>query len=74
MTAIALDAMGGDRAPAEIVAGAKLAAEDGVELLLVGAKSVLQPELGGAELTIVDASEAIGMGEDPTRALRRRSL
>jgi glycerol-3-phosphate acyltransferase PlsX len=72
MTAIALDAMGGDRAPTEIVAGAKLAAEDGVEVLLVGAESVLRSELGGTELTVVNASEAIGMGEDPTRALREK--
>ena len=74
MTAIALDAMGGDRAPAEIVAGAKLAADDGVELLLVGAQSVLQKELRhlGVELTVVDASEAIDMGEDPARALREK--
>jgi glycerol-3-phosphate acyltransferase PlsX len=72
MTAIALDAMGGDRAPTEIVAGAKLAAEDGVEVLLVGAESVLRSELGGTELTVVNASEAIGMGEDPARALREK--
>ncbi|HJU81998.1 MAG TPA: phosphate acyltransferase PlsX [Acidimicrobiia bacterium] len=72
MTVIALDAMGGDRAPAEIVAGAKLAAEAGVEPLLVGAESVLRAELGDSELTIVNASEAIGMGEDPARALREK--
>ena len=74
MTAIALDAMGGDHAPTEILAGAKLAAADGVDLLLVGDRSVLQPELDqlGAGLTIADASEAIGMGEDPARALREK--
>ncbi|MGH8924873.1 MAG: phosphate acyltransferase PlsX [Acidimicrobiia bacterium] len=74
MTSIALDAMGGDRAPAEIVAGAKLAASDGVDVVLVGDRSILQQQLDHLEsdLAIVDASEAIGMGEDPTRALREK--
>ena len=74
MTTIALDAMGGDRAPAEILAGAKLAASDGVDLVLVGDRSILQPELERleSELSIVDAAEAIGMGEDPARALREK--
>ncbi|HEX2421117.1 MAG TPA: phosphate acyltransferase PlsX [Acidimicrobiia bacterium] len=74
MTTIALDAMGGDRAPGEILAGAKLAASDGVDLVLVGDRSLLEPELERleAELPIVNATEAIGMGEDPARALREK--
>jgi glycerol-3-phosphate acyltransferase PlsX len=74
MTKVALDAMGGDRAPAEIVAGAQLAAADGVDVVLVGDKAALEWELGrlGAELPIVEASQAIGMGEDPARALREK--
>ena len=33
---VALDAVGGDRAPGEIVAGARRAADDGVPVVLVG--------------------------------------
>lgn len=74
MTAIALDAMGGDRAPAEIVAGAVMAAADGVNVLLVGERDAIYQELEGHEidLPIVDASEQIEMGEDPARALREK--
>jgi len=74
MTAIALDAMGGDRAPAEIVAGAAMAAADGIEVVLVGSRDVLTEELArlGADLPIVDATEQIQMGEEPARALREK--
>jgi glycerol-3-phosphate acyltransferase PlsX len=74
MTSIALDAMGGDRAPAEIVAGAVMAAADGVDVVLVGERDQLLGELDrhGAELPIVNATERIGMGEDPARALREK--
>lgn len=76
MARIALDAMGGDHAPVETVAGAVEAANRGVEVVLVGAKSVLQRELDkhSAELPIVDAPDVIGMGEDPARALRERPM
>jgi phosphate acyltransferase len=66
---VALDAMGGDRAPAEIVAGAKKAADDGVPVVLVG-----PPELVGdtAGLELVPCTEVIGMAEDPAAGVRRK--
>lgn len=74
MTSIALDAMGGDRAPAEIVAGAALAAADGVDVILVGEPDALAAELADhdVDLPIVAAAEQIGMDEDPARALREK--
>lgn len=74
MTPIALDAMGGDRAPAETVAGAVLAAADGVDVVLVGNEEVLKRELEAlsASLPIVHAPESIEMGDDPARALREK--
>lgn len=74
MARIALDAMGGDRAPAETVAGAVEAAANGVEVVLVGDHAALEAELAnhGTRLPIVDAPELIGMGDDPARALREK--
>ncbi len=71
---IALDAMGGDRAPAEIVAGAVAASARGVDVLLVGDREVLGGVLGdlGADLPIVDAPDVVGMGEAPVRAVREK--
>jgi len=71
---IALDAMGGDNAPTETVAGAVEAAGRGVEVVLVGHPEVLEAELAKHEtrLPIVDALEVIGMGEDPARAMREK--
>jgi phosphate acyltransferase len=66
---VALDAMGGDKAPADIVAGARRAADEGVPVVLVG-----PPELVGdtAGLDLVACSEVIGMAEDPAGAVRRK--
>jgi len=65
---IALDAMGGDHAPAEIVAGA-LAARDelGIQVLLVGRRDELG-DVGGLE--VADASEVIAMDADPAKSVR----
>jgi len=66
---IAVDAMGGDFGPRVIVAGALQAAEDfRVEVLLVGVEDLIKKEFDRslrphARVTIVDAPEAIGMGE-----------
>ncbi|MBN2114327.1 MAG: phosphate acyltransferase PlsX [Acidimicrobiia bacterium] len=72
MTRIALDAMGGDRAPQETVKGAVDAAAGGVEVVLVGDEARLRPLLreSGADLPVVHAPEQIGMGEDVSRAIR----
>lgn len=74
MPSIALDAMGGDLAPAETVAGAISAARRGVDVLLVGDERALADELSkhGETLPIVNAPNVIGMGDDPRRALREK--
>lgn len=72
MARVALDVMGTDRGPAEMVSGALLAAEAGREVTLVGDREVLGPLLAGrgADLEVVHASEVIDMHDDPARALR----
>ncbi len=74
MARIALDAMGGDYAPAETVAGAVEAARRGVDVVLVGRQQTLEMELSkhGTQLPIVDAADVIGMGDEPGRALREK--
>ena len=75
---IALDAMGGDKAPAEQVAGAVLAARDlQISVSLVGPEKVLAPELGRHQasqlpIEIVDAPESIDMADHPVEAVRRQ--
>jgi len=71
---IALDAMGGDHAPVETVAGAVDAASAGAEVVLVGDEVVLERHLHeiGADLPIVHAPEVVEMGEDPARAIREK--
>ncbi|MFP4553571.1 MAG: phosphate acyltransferase PlsX [Actinomycetota bacterium] len=66
--------MGGDHAPAETVAGAVDAVSRGVDIVLVGNRDLLTSELENYEtdLPVVDASDVIGMGDDPTRALREK--
>ena len=68
MLPIAVDAMGGDFAPAEIVAGAKLAvAELGVPVVLVGRSD----EFDAGDLPVIEASEVIAMDADPGASVRR---
>lgn len=70
MLPVALDAMGGDKAPDEIVAGAHRAvAELGVAVALVGQPEVLEPIAG--DLEIIPASEVIPMSADPGASVRR---
>lgn len=74
---IAIDAMGGDHAPAEIVAGALRAREElGVEVLLVGDPEQIEASLRhhatSSPLEIVPAEGTIEMGEEPLSALRRK--
>lgn len=76
---IALDAMGGDRAPDAVVAGAVLAATDGdVEVCLVGDTVALEMALaahdgaGRASLPIEPAPDVVMMDESPLEALRRK--
>ncbi|MFH7028870.1 MAG: phosphate acyltransferase PlsX [Heteroscytonema crispum UTEX LB 1556] len=74
---IAIDAMGGDRAPGEIVAGALRAIEElGVEVLLVGDPQQIEAALPAktnlGQVKIVPAEEAIAMEEEPLSAIRRK--
>lgn len=71
---IALDAMGGDRAPEVTVQGALLAAKEGVEVLLVGDEARLGPELSRhkASLPIHHARDWISMEDQATEVKRRR--
>ena len=77
---VALDAMGGDFAPAPIVTGACEAVGDHPELtvVLVGDRERIEAELAKApdaprdRLPIVHASQAIGMDEKPVDALRKK--
>jgi glycerol-3-phosphate acyltransferase PlsX len=69
MLPIALDAMGGDHAPAEIVAGARRAADElGIPVVLVGRPD----ELGDTgALEVIEASEVIAMDADPGASVRK---
>jgi phosphate acyltransferase len=77
---IALDAMGGDLAPAAQVTGAAAAlaeVADDVVIQLVGQREAIERELsdqhrGHERIEIVDAPEVIGMGEKPLQALRAK--
>ena len=75
---IALDAMGGDRAPREPIAGAVQAARElRLEIALVGRREIIESELARqphrpAGLRIVEAREVIAMGESPAQAVRQK--
>ncbi len=69
MLPIAVDAMGGDRAPGEIVAGAVQASEElGVPIILVGRPDAIGDVHG---LEVIEASEVIEMDDDPGVSVRR---
>ena len=67
MTRVAVDALGGDRGPAEVVAGALEAAADGIEPVLFG-----PADLDTHGLELVEAPDAIGMEEKPAEAVRSK--
>ncbi|MDH2430440.1 phosphate acyltransferase PlsX [Sphaerisporangium sp. TRM90804] len=76
ITPVALDAMGGDNAPGEIVAGAVRAVrEHGVPVVLVGAPRAVAEALAEHdavdEIPIVRAEEALAMDEGALASLRR---
>src|SRR5262245_4988858 len=67
MIRVAVDAMGGDNAPDEIVAGALEAASDDITPILVGPRGL---QTGGLEL--VEAEQVIAMDEKPADAVREK--
>lgn len=80
MTVIAVDAMGGDHAPTEIVHGAVIAAKEyKIGIQLVGVESILKKELEkhsalDLPIEIIPADEVVGMDEkQPASAVRRKT-
>jgi len=78
MITIAIDAMGGDNAPAEIVKGAvnSLGSHD-IKLLLLGKNEPIEAELTGFaypkdRVEIIDCSEVIGPEESPAAAIKTK--
>ena len=78
-TRVALDAMGGDNAPAEVVKGAVDAVNkrNDIKIFLVGQKVPVERELSlytypKEQIEIVDAPEVIEMAEPPVMAIRRK--
>lgn len=75
---IALDAMGGEHAPREVVRGAVMACREHCgEIVLVGKESIISSELAnyrlkGSSLSIVDAKEVVESHEHPAQAVRQK--
>jgi glycerol-3-phosphate acyltransferase PlsX len=67
VTRVALDAMGGDRAPEEVIAGALEAAANGIEVTLFGPEGL---DTGGLELVV--SPSVIDMAEKPAEAVRAK--
>jgi glycerol-3-phosphate acyltransferase PlsX len=68
MLPIAVDGMGGDKAPGEIIEGARRAADEvGVPVVLVGRPEELGTDHG---LEVIPASEVIAMAADPAKSVR----
>ena len=67
---VAVDAMGGDKSPGEIVEGARrVAAENGIPVVLVGPPDQVGDTCG---LPLVACTEVIAMDEDPAGGVRRK--
>lgn len=80
MVRVAVDAMGGDHAPLEIVRGAvaALQAQADLEIILVGRRDLLEASLAdlpcpAGRLGLVHAEEVIHGGDNPGLAVRRKS-
>lgn len=78
MITIALDVMGGDYAPAELVRGGiETARNHNVRMLLVGDPQAIAPimqkhDLAMARVDVVPATQSLAMDEDPVQAVRSR--
>jgi glycerol-3-phosphate acyltransferase PlsX len=72
---VAVDGMGGDHAPSEVVAGAVDAAAEGVRVLVCGLPEQLEKELGDRDrpgIEIVPATAVVGSGDEPAAAVRSK--
>lgn len=68
MLPIAVDALGGDKAPGEVIAGAREAVAAGIDVILVGPRG-----LAGCEgFELIEASEVIEMHEDAASSVRNK--
>ena len=72
MPRIAVDAMGGDHAPQQVVLGALDAAEQGHKPILVGEVDAIEAILDGAGVPVVAASQVIEMSDDAASAIREK--
>src|SRR6266849_6197790 len=71
---IAVDAMGGDHAPAQVLQGASQAAvEYGIEIVVVGSPNVIQPLLDNhPRLTLCPAPQVVAMDDHPAQSVRSK--
>ncbi|TMD31736.1 MAG: phosphate acyltransferase PlsX [Chloroflexi bacterium] len=71
---IAVDAMGGDHAPAQVLQGAaQAAAEYGIEVSVVGSPAIVQPLLDNhPRLRLVPSTQIIAMDDHPAQAVRSK--
>ncbi|MDD6482919.1 MAG: phosphate acyltransferase PlsX [Lachnospiraceae bacterium] len=79
ITRVAVDAMGGDNAPLEIVKGAvdAVVSHDDIKVFLVGQEEAVRAELKkyqfpAERIEVVDAPEVIEMAEPPVQAIRKK--
>ena len=79
ITNIALDAMGGDNAPAEMVKGAvdAVGKEPAMKVFLIGREEIIEKELAKyqfqkSQIEVIHASEVIETAEPPVNAIRRK--
>ena len=79
MIKVAVDAMGGDNAPAEMVRGAvgAVTLRQDIKVALVGQQDIIKEELekcafGGSQIEIVHAEEVIETAEPPVMAIRKK--
>ena len=77
---IAVDAMGGDYAPAVVVEGALIAAKKGIQIYLFGDEKKLlslldfyQKQWGCLPITIINTTSVITMDEEPTKSVIRKT-
>ena len=70
MSTIAVDAMGGDSAPEEVVKGAILAKKEGVDVILSGDENLIKSYLGNEKIPVINYPQVISMDDDPAKAIR----
>lgn len=72
MLPVAIDAMGGDHAPAPNLAGAHAAIADGIPVIVVGPADLDGRDGPDGTLELIEASEVIGMHDDPASGVRKK--